>query len=70
MEYKNFTIQEDQRDPYGAAEYMFFPTSDGIQHDADYDGESYKYCGNCKWADSVEEAMIEIDELTFEPSSI
>jgi len=66
MEYKNYTIEEDQRNPYGTVEFMFYPSSEGIQHDGDYDGDSFKYCGNCKWADSIEEAMIEIDELTFE----
>lgn len=66
-EYKGYTIEEDHRNPYGKeCEYIFYPTSEGIQHDADYDGESFRYCGNCRWADSIDDAQIEIDELTFE----
>lgn len=64
MIYKNHTIVEDYRNPYSnSPEFMFYPTADGISHDADYDGESYKYCGNCKWADSIKDAQIEIDEI-------
>lgn len=64
MEYKNYTIIEDYRNPYNREpEFMFYLTEDGIQHDADYDGESYKYAGNCKWADSFEDAKTQIDEL-------
>lgn len=63
MIYKDYTIIEDQRNPYRKPEFMFYITDDGIQHDADYDGESFKYTGNCKWADSLEEAKEEIEEL-------
>ncbi len=44
-------------------EFMFFKTDEGIQHDADMDGDHITYTGNCQWADSLEEAMEEIDEL-------
>ncbi len=65
VEYKGYTIQEDYRNPYSnKPEFMFYLTEQGVQHDADYDGEQYKYCGNCKWADSIEEAKEEIDEIT------
>lgn len=63
MKYKDYTIQEDYRNPYSIKpEYMYFLTDDGVQHDGDYDGESFKYCGNCSWADSLEEAKAEIDD--------
>lgn len=62
MIYKTYTIEEDQRNPYGKPEFMYYLTEDGVQHDADYDGESYKYCGNCKWASTLAEAKDEIDE--------
>lgn len=66
MIYKTYTIQPDFRNPYSSKpEFMFYPTADGISHDADYDGENYKYTGNCKWADSVEEAKDTIDEIIF-----
>lgn len=67
MEYKGYTIVEDFRNPYGKeCEYMFYHSKEGIQHDADYDGESFKYCGNCQWASSLEDAMSEIDEMTYD----
>lgn len=63
-EYKGYSIQPDFRNPYNRnPEYMFYPTEQGIDHDADYDGESYSYAGNCKWADSIEEAKLLIDEI-------
>lgn len=43
--------------------FMYFPTARGIDHDAYYDGDGYTYCGNCRWADSIEEAKDEIDEI-------
>jgi len=65
MTYKGYTIQEDFRNPYSnKPELMFYRTEEGIQHDADCDGESFKYAGNCKWAPSIEEAQDEIDEIT------
>lgn len=63
IEYKGYIIIEDWRDPFAKKpEYMFFKTSEGIQHDGDYD-EGWKYTGNCRWADSIEDAQGEIDEL-------
>lgn len=61
--FKGYTIELDYGNPYNRAEFMFFPTEQGAQHDADYDGERYKYCGNCEWADSLEEAKDAIDEI-------
>lgn len=65
LQYKGYTIQEDHdRIPYNKdPQYMFYPTAQGIQHDADGDSEGYHYCGNCKWADSVEDAKDSITEI-------
>lgn len=66
MEYRGYTIQKDCRNPYSAKpEFMFYPTSDGVQHDADCDEDGYFYCGNCKWEDSIEEVKWKIDEIYF-----
>jgi hypothetical protein len=66
MEYKGYTIEEDFRNPYSSTpEFMFYPTSEGVQHDADCDEDGYHYAGNCEWRDSIEEAKQEIDELTL-----
>lgn len=60
-EYKGFTIQNDVNYPYSLNRIIFFPTDEGIDHDYDMDSDGYSYCGNCRWAGSVEEARIEID---------
>lgn len=62
--YKGYTIEEDHDiNPYRKEPmYMFYPTTEGAQHDADYDGDGYRYCGNCKWADSIEDAKDLISE--------
>jgi hypothetical protein len=66
IQYKSYSITEDHRNPYSnKADFMFYPTSQGVQHDADYDGD-YHYTGNCKWADTIEDAKAEIDELLNE----
>lgn len=64
--YKGYTIEEDPfYNPYSKnTHYCYYPTEKGRQDDADYDGESFVYCGNAKWADSIEEAKDEIDALT------
>lgn len=62
--YKGYSIQQDWRNPYATEpEFMFYKTDQGIQHDADGDSEGWKYTGNCKWCDSIEECKLEIDEL-------
>lgn len=66
MEYKGYTIQEDYRNHYNKEpEFMFYPTEQGIQHDADGDSEGWRYTGNCKWADSIEEAKDQISEIVM-----
>jgi hypothetical protein len=63
IQYKSYTIQEDFRNPYGnKPEFMFYPTEEGIQDDADCDGDGFHYCGNCQWADTIEEAKDLISE--------
>lgn len=61
VEYKGYTIQRNA-DSNGYA-FIIFPTEAGIQHDYDGDSEGSRYCGNCKWADYVQEAKAIIDEL-------
>lgn len=57
MVYRGYTIEPDYRNPYSnKPEFMFYPTEQGIDHDYDLVGEYYKYCGNCGWADTIEEA--------------
>lgn len=61
--YKGYTIQEDSnRNPYSKTpELMFYKTDQGVNHDYDYDNESWKYCGNCTWTDNLEDAKAQID---------
>lgn len=64
VEYKGYTIQEREDTYYkGMCPFVLFPTEQGIQHDYDYNGSGNTYCGNCKWADSIEEAKEMIDEI-------
>lgn len=63
-EYKTYTIVEDSKNPYARQiEYMFYPTCEGVQHDMEYVNESWRYCGNCKWESSLEEAKAAIDDI-------
>ena len=63
IEYKGYTIQEDYSLYGNKPEYKFYPTDEGEQHDADGDSEGYRYTGNCKWAYSLDEAKLLIDEI-------
>jgi hypothetical protein len=64
--YRNYTIKEDWNYcPYQLF-YKFFPTSEGENDDADFDGDSYRYCGNGKWANSIQDAKEEIDTILYE----
>jgi hypothetical protein len=64
IEYRGYTIQENLDVYYEATnDYIFYPTSEGIQHDADLVGEDYIYTGNCQWAGSVDDAKDEIDSF-------
>jgi hypothetical protein len=65
-EFLGYTIQEeDQRNPYASgSEFKFWPTHQGEQDDCDCDdGETFTYCGNGRWADTLEEAQETISEL-------
>jgi hypothetical protein len=65
--YRGYTIQKDWRNPYSnTPDFMFYLTEQGVDHDGDFDGEDWHYCGNCRWASSLEDAKAEIDELILE----
>jgi len=65
LQYKGYTIEEDYRNPNSnKPDYMFYPTAEGIQHDADCDQDGFFYTGNCQWDSTLEGVMAEIDELT------
>jgi hypothetical protein len=64
IQYRGYTIKVDGYGWY--PRYKFFPTDEGENDDADYDGESFHYCGNARWADSLEEAKDEIWETVFQ----
>jgi hypothetical protein len=68
MQYRGYTIEEDHDyNPYSRQiMYMLYPTEQGVQHDADGDSEGYRYTGNCKWTDDVEEAKAMIDDILYE----
>jgi hypothetical protein len=67
MQYKGYTIKEDYRNPYSNnPDFMFFPTEQGEQHDADGDSEGFYYRGNCKWSPTLEDAMDSIDEIIMQ----
>lgn len=56
--YRGYTIEPE--DHY---RYAFYPTRQGRDDDADFDGESFVYCGNAKFASSIEDAKDEIDAI-------
>jgi hypothetical protein len=62
LEYRGYSIEQDNT--MHIDRLIIYPTEAGIQHDCDGDSEGFRYCGNCKWADSIEEAKEIIDELT------
>lgn len=76
MNYKNWTIEEDTERHASLSivkhkpkmTYLAYPTSEGIQHDADHDGDSFRYAGNCLFADTIEDLQEEIDERIEEES--
>jgi hypothetical protein len=65
IHYKGYTIEEDYLiNPYNKnPSYIFYPTEEGVNHDADGDSDGFRYCGNCKWVDDIGEAKILIDEI-------
>lgn len=72
VQYKGYTIMEDPEKGFDIysnpekghrLELIVFPTEAGIQHDYDGDSEGYRYCGNCEWVSSIDDAKEIIDEL-------
>jgi hypothetical protein len=59
IQYKGYTI-ESSLSPFGGFEY--FPTKQGRDDDYDVVDGDYKYCGNVRHADTLEEAKDEISE--------
>ncbi len=59
IQYRTYTIRWDS----DRQDYMYFLTEQGEDHDYDYEDGCYQYCGNCKWAFTVECAKTEIDSL-------
>jgi hypothetical protein len=68
LEYRGYSIEQDTT--LHPDRIIIYPTLAGIEHDHDYNGSSYTYCGNCKWADSVEEAKEIIDEMSCSNLSV
>jgi hypothetical protein len=70
VEYKGYTIVLQYEMLSMKPVFMYYPTAEGEQHDANLDGEDYRYTGNCKWADSLEEAKDAISEkiMTSQPA--
>lgn len=63
--YKGYTIEKNIKHHPHELDFMIYPTADGADHDMDWNGQSWKYTGNCKWADSIEDAKLTVDELIF-----
>lgn len=59
--YGKWTI-DTCKDGSSVLDLIAYPTEQGIDHDYDMDQGGYRYCGNCLWADSIEEAKELIDE--------
>jgi hypothetical protein len=47
---------------------VYYPTGEGRDDDYDYDGESYRYCGNAGWSSTIGGATAEIDDLLVQKS--
>lgn len=60
IQYKGYTIRRD------SGLYKFFPSADGEDDDFDLVGEDYRYCGNGKWANSVDDAKDQITSIIRE----
>jgi hypothetical protein len=60
--YKGYTIELNREGVCSSTDFVLYPTAEGKQHDSEMDEDGYHYCGNCLWADSIEEAKELIDE--------
>jgi hypothetical protein len=67
VQYKGYSIVMDC---VTMSRFMYYPTNEGPQHYCDWDGSCYKYCGNCGWAQTIEEAKDAISEkiMTKQPA--
>jgi hypothetical protein len=61
IHYKGWTIEENPNGCF-VGELMAYPTEQGIQHDADFDGDRYRYCGNCLFDICIDNLKDSIDE--------
>lgn len=60
--YNGYTI--DVSDAPHNGNFVIYPSDHaGPDHDYDWTGDGWSYCGNSKYADSINEALIIIDEL-------
>lgn len=66
VEYSGWTIVLDVERFMAKRRFIMYPTEQGIQHDYDMVDGRNKYCGNCLWADSIEEAKELIDERNYD----
>ena len=64
-EFMGYTIQEeDHSNPYASgSQFKYWPTHQGEQDDADCDDGVFHYCGNARWADTLEDAQDMIHDL-------
>jgi hypothetical protein len=60
-EYRGYTIEANPDHQMSFEKFISYPTEEGISHDADWDGDSWRYCGNRTHASSIEYAKLEID---------
>jgi hypothetical protein len=65
IQFKGWTIEEYTYG-YMRGELMAYPTATGPDHDADFDGESFTYCGNCLFGFDVEDLKDQIEEKLME----
>jgi len=61
MKYKGHNIEQNT-EAFHSERLIIYPTDQGVQHDYDYVDGSFIYMGNCKRANSIEEAKRIIDE--------
>lgn len=60
IQYKGFTIETDNEFHFNG--FLYYLTAQGKDHDCDMDSDGYHYCGNVKWASTIEEAKDAIME--------
>lgn len=63
IEYRGFTIEPSTGYMGG---YSYYPTAEGRNEDAEWDGDSWRNCGNVQWAASLDDAKDAIMEKYIE----